>query len=56
MFNEMKFTAILNKCKFKDPSVFPAGKVLRMATIEAAKAIGLGNEIGSIDVGKKQTF
>lgn len=53
MFNEMKFTAILNKCKFKDPSVFPAGKVLRMATIEAAKAIGLGNEIGSIDVGKK---
>ena len=26
MFNEMKFTAILNKCKFKDPSVFPAGR------------------------------
>ena len=53
MFNEMKFTAILNKCKARNPSVFPAGKVLRMATIEAAKAIGLGDEIGSLEVGKK---
>lgn len=53
MFNEMKFTAILNKCKVHDPAVFPAWKVLRMATIEAARAIGLGAEIGSIEVGKK---
>lgn len=53
MFNEMKFTAILNKCKARDPAVFPAWKVLRMATIEAARAIGLGEEIGSLEVGKK---
>lgn len=53
MFNEMKFTAILNKCKVKDPTVFPAWKVLRMATIEAARAIGLGDEIGSLEPGKK---
>lgn len=53
MFNEMKFTAILNKCKAGSPAVFPAWKVLRMATIEAARAIGLGDEIGSLEVGKK---
>ena len=53
MFNEMKFTAILNKCKAKDPTVFPADKVLRMATIESARAIGLGDEIGSLEPGKK---
>ena len=53
MFNEMKFTAILNKCKAKSPVVFPAWKVLRLATIEAANSIGLGDEIGSIKVGKK---
>lgn len=53
MFNEMKFTSILNKCKAKDPTVFPAWKVLRMATIESARAIGLGDEIGSLEVGKK---
>lgn len=53
MFNEMKFTAILNKCKVRDPTVFPAWKVLRMATVEAARAIGKGDEIGSLEAGKK---
>jgi 5-methylthioadenosine/S-adenosylhomocysteine deaminase len=49
----MKFTAILNKCKAKDPAVFLAWKVLRMATIESARTIGLGDEIGSLEEGKK---
>ncbi|RXT08169.1 amidohydrolase [Ammoniphilus sp. CFH 90114] len=53
MFNEMKFTAILNKCKAKDPKVFPAWKILRMVTIDAARALGLGHEIGSLLPGKK---
>ncbi len=53
MFNEMKFTAILNKCKAKDPRVFPAWQVLRLATIDGARAIGLGEEIGSLEPGKK---
>ena len=53
MFNEMKFTAILNKCKVRDPKVFPAWQVLRMATIGGAEAIGLGAEIGSLRPGKK---
>ncbi len=53
MFNEMKFTSILNKCKRQDPTVFPAWKVLRMATIESARAIGKGEEIGSLRKGKK---
>lgn len=53
MFNEMKFTSILNKCQARDPKVFPAWKVLRLATIDGAQAIGLGDEVGSIKVGKK---
>ena len=53
MFNEMKFTSLLNKMKAASPSVFPAWKVMRMATIEGAKAIGLGDEIGSLECGKK---
>ena len=52
MFNEMKFTAILNKCRFQDPTVFPCWKVLRMATIDGARAIGLGDQIGSLEHGK----
>ncbi len=53
MFNEMKFAAILNKVKKSDPTVFPAPLALRLATIEAAKAIGLEDEIGSLRRGKK---
>lgn len=53
IFNEMKFTAILNKCKAKDPKAFPAWQVLKKATIDAARVIGLEDEIGSIRAGKK---
>ncbi|MTI95697.1 MAG: amidohydrolase [Firmicutes bacterium] len=53
MFNEMKFTAILNKCRFRDPRRFPAWQMLRLATIDGARAIGLGEEVGSLRPGKK---
>lgn len=53
MFNEMKLTALFNKIKYRDPAIMPAWEVLRMATIEGAQAIGLGDEIGSLEAGKK---
>ena len=53
MWNEMKLTAILNKCKARDPSVYTAGRMLRMATIDSARAIGMDGEIGSLKPGKK---
>ena len=53
MFNEMKFAAILNKVKAKDPKVFPALKALRMATIDAAAVLGMESDIGSLEEGKK---
>jgi 5-methylthioadenosine/S-adenosylhomocysteine deaminase len=53
MFSQMKYAAILNKVKHTDPSVLPAWRLLRMATIEAAKCHGLESRIGSLEVGKR---
>ncbi len=53
MFAQMRYAAILNKVKHTDPSVLPAWKVLRMATIEAAKCHGLDRLVGSLEAGKR---
>ncbi len=52
MFTEMRTAALLQKVR-RGPQALPALQVLRMATIEGAKALGLADEIGSIELGKK---
>lgn len=53
IFVEMRLTALFNKIKYQDPTVMPAWEVLRMATIEGARAISLDHQIGSLEVGKE---
>jgi 5-methylthioadenosine/S-adenosylhomocysteine deaminase len=53
MFNEIKFAALLNKVNKFDPTVMPAQSVLEMATVNGARALGVGGNIGSLKVGKK---
>lgn len=52
MFTEMRTAALLQKV-LHGPEVLPAGRVLRMATSDAAAALGQASEIGSLEVGKK---
>jgi 5-methylthioadenosine/S-adenosylhomocysteine deaminase len=52
MFETMKFCALLHKHSRWDPTVLPAQLVLDLATIEGARALGLDDKIGSIEVGK----
>jgi len=52
MFTEMRTAALLQKLAH-GPEVLPAARVLRMATIDGARALGLGQEIGSIETGKR---
>lgn len=48
MFETMKFTALLQKGVNENPKNLPAYEVLKMATINGAKALGLDEKIGSI--------
>jgi 5-methylthioadenosine/S-adenosylhomocysteine deaminase len=52
MFAEIKQTALLAKAVARDASAIPAHTALEMATINAAKALGLEDKIGSLEVGK----
>jgi 5-methylthioadenosine/S-adenosylhomocysteine deaminase len=53
MLVEMKVAALLNKTRHGNPTVLPAWKMLRLATIEGAQTLGLGKMIGSLEPGKK---
>ena len=53
MFEEMRIGAMLQKLAQSDASVLPCDQILRMATIDAAACLGLADQIGSIEVGKR---
>ena len=53
MFEEMKYAALLQKGIHEDAILISAYEVLKMATINGAKALNLEKEIGSIEIGKK---
>jgi 5-methylthioadenosine/S-adenosylhomocysteine deaminase len=53
LFLEMDTAAKLHKVSTLDPTVLDAATVLRMATIDGARALGLGEVAGSLEPGKK---
>lgn len=53
MLEEARFAALLAKSIARDATVVNATTTLDMMTINGAKALGLGSEIGSVEVGKR---
>ncbi len=53
MLGEMKTAALLGKGIANDASALPANKVLEMATINGARALGQAEKIGSLETGKE---
>lgn len=53
LFKHMSLVADLQKALYHDPTVMNSYEVLKMATINGAKALGLEDKIGSIKEGKQ---
>ena len=53
MFGTMKMAALLQKGTTENPKAISSYDALKMATINGAKALGLENEIGTIEEGKQ---
>lgn len=53
MFEEMKTAAYLQKVNTMEPSSISAYDILKMATIDGAKVLGMEDQIGSLESGKK---
>ncbi|MBU0732996.1 MAG: amidohydrolase [Proteobacteria bacterium] len=53
LFTEMDMAAKLHKVQAMDPTLMDAVTVLKMATIQGARALGLSDITGSLEEGKK---
>lgn len=52
LFDEMKCAGVLNKVVADDPRAVPVARLLEMTTIDAARALGLDAQVGSLEPGK----
>jgi len=53
MFREMRMASYIHKGRLLDPKTMDSETVLEMATINGAKVMGLEEDIGSLEAGKK---
>ncbi|MDS4019023.1 MAG: TRZ/ATZ family hydrolase [Candidatus Competibacter sp.] len=52
LFGELRTAALLGKGVAGDAAALPAARVLRMATLNGARALGLADQTGSLEPGK----
>ena len=53
MFRHIAQCMHYHRRHFRDPDLLPPGKMLEMVTIDAARALAMDDEIGSLEVGKR---
>jgi 5-methylthioadenosine/S-adenosylhomocysteine deaminase len=53
MVEQMKVCTLMQHVRHLDPTRMPVERSIEMATINAAKALGLDDQIGSLEIGKR---
>ena len=53
MVEQMKFAALLQNVTHYDPTLMSSERVIEMATINTARAMGIDHLVGSLEVGKR---
>lgn len=53
LFGEMKIAGLMHKVAAGDPTAMPVSHLLHLATLGAAECLGLSDQIGSLEVGKR---
>lgn len=53
MFHEMSILALIHKGTHRNPQCVSASDVFRIATINGARALGMSDQIGTLEAGKK---
>jgi cytosine/adenosine deaminase-related metal-dependent hydrolase len=56
MIRAMRWASYLHKVRLGDPTIMPSEKVLEIATLGGARAMGWEDQIGSLEVGKRADF
>ncbi|WP_132058933.1 amidohydrolase family protein [Halorussus amylolyticus] len=53
LLREVRTASLLSKVELGDPTAIPAWQALRLATVEGAKALGIADEVGTLEEGTK---
>lgn len=56
LLQDIKIGSLIQKQRLNDATFFKSSKAIKMLTIEGAKALGIDNKVGSLEVGKDADF
>ncbi len=56
LIRDLRMTSYISNLRENDPTVVPAEAVLEIVTLNGAKALGLAEQVGSVEAGKRADF